>query len=106
MTSMPTYTVSDAEGNTISQVAPNSLKKFLDECRTYAELRRDDWPGRAAVARPADGRWQVEIIDGEQRLVATTPNTDATLDVMRAWAEEDDWWAEAFTWTPASSGLE
>lgn len=104
MANMPTYTVTDGNGNAISQVAPNSLKQFLDECETYAELRRDDWPGQAAIARPTDDRWQVEIVDGRQRLVATTPNADATLDVMRAWAEEDEWWQEAFTWRPAEPG--
>ena len=103
---MPTYTVSDGDGNTISEIGPNGLLRFLQDCRSYAELRRADWPGRAAVARPTEDRWQVEIVDGSERLVASTPNTDATLDVMRAWAEEDDWWQEAFTWHPAdhSSG--
>ncbi|HEY9290760.1 MAG TPA: hypothetical protein VIP98_05725 [Microlunatus sp.] len=95
---MPTYTVSDGEGNTVSEVAPNSLLRFLAECTSYAELRRDDWPGQSVLARPDGQQWQVEIDDGSRRLVATTPNIDATLDVMRAWAESDDWWAEAFTW--------
>lgn len=100
---MPTYTVTDGNQNTIAQVAPNSLKQFLDECETYAELRRDDWPDQAIVARPQGDRWQVEIVDGGQRQVAATPNTDATLDVMRAWAEEDDWLQEAFTWRAATT---
>ena len=99
---MATYTVSDGDGNTISEIGPNSLLRFLQSCTSYAELRRDDRPGHAAVARPDGDRWQVEIVDPDQRLVASTPNTDATLDVMRAWAEDDDWWAEAFTWQPVT----
>jgi hypothetical protein len=97
---MPRYTVSDAAGNTIEDVTPNLLKRFLDDCGDYAELRRDDWPDRSVLARPTDGGWQIEIADAEQRLTAWTPNTDATLDVLRAWAEEDDWWQEAFSWRP------
>ncbi|QDP97554.1 hypothetical protein FOE78_18005 [Microlunatus elymi] len=99
---MPTYTVRDGDGNTISEVAPNSLLRFLNDCSSYAELSRDDWPGRSVLARPSGEQWQVEIVNGTHRLVATTPNVDATLDVMRAWAESDGWWAEAFTWRPVS----
>ena len=97
---MATYTVRDGNGTTISEVAPNSLLRFLNECTTYAELTRDDWPGRSVLARPDGQQWRVEIADETRRLAATTPNVDATLDVMRAWAESDDWWAEAFTWRP------
>jgi hypothetical protein len=30
--------------------------------------------------------------------IATVPVTDAALDTLRSWAEEDDWWQEAFSW--------
>lgn len=97
---MPTYTVTDDAGRSISPVVPDTLAVFLRDCQSIAVLRRDDWPGRFAAARREGTGWQVEIADGDHGLVAHTPNTDATLEVLRAWAEEDDWWAEAFTWTP------
>lgn len=100
---MPRFTVSDASGNTVDDVTPDVLLRFLTDCHDYADLRCDAWPDRSALARPAEGGWQVEIADGAQRRVAWTPNTDATLDVLRSWAEEDDWWQEAFTWRPAQA---
>jgi hypothetical protein len=98
---MPRFTVTDATGANVKDVTPDALLRFLGDCNDYAELRRDDWPDRSVLARPTDGGWQVEIADADDRVVAWTPNTDAALDVMRSWAEEDDWWQEAFTWRPA-----
>ncbi len=94
------YTVTDETGNAVADVVPDSLRRFLRDCQGTAVLRRDDQPGRWAAARRDTSGWRVEIGDQHQRLVAHTPNTDATLDVLRAWAEDDQWWAEAFTWTP------
>lgn len=96
----PRYTVTDDAQNTIEGVVPDTLQAFLRDCDGTAVLRRDDWPDRYAAARRDDTGWRVKIADQHEALVAHTPNTDATLDVLRAWAEEDDWWAEAFTWTP------
>lgn len=96
----PTYTVTDDSQNTIEGVVPDTLRRFLQECQGKAVLRRDDRPERSAAARRDATGWSVEVADADQTLVAHTPNTDATLDVLRAWAEDDDWWAEAFTWTP------
>lgn len=97
---MPTYTVRDGHGTTISEIGPNSLLRFLRDCTDQAELRRDDWPGQAIIARPTAQRWQIEIVNGDSCQVATVPNIDAALDTMRSWAEEDGWLSEAFTWTP------
>lgn len=95
---MPMYSVRDGSGTTISEIGPNSLLRFLKECTDSAELRRDDWPGRAVIARPNGERWQIEIVDADQHQTAVVPNIDAALDTMRSWAEDDGWWAEAFTW--------
>jgi hypothetical protein len=98
---VPSYTVTDASGNSVTDVGPDELLKFLAECGDYAVLHRDDWPDRSVLARPEDAGWQIEITAGEHTEVGWVPNTDAALDVLRSWAEEDDWWQEAFTWRPA-----
>jgi hypothetical protein len=94
------YTVTDEAGNEVVDVVPDSLRRFLRDCEGTAVLQRDDRPGQWAAARRDAPGWWVEIGDQSQRLVAHTPNGDATLDVLRAWAEDDQWWAEAFTWKP------
>jgi hypothetical protein len=33
---------------------------------------------------------------------AEVPNTDAAFDLLRSWAADDGWWAEAFRWRPAA----
>lgn len=100
---MPTYVINTGDGNSVSGVGPNDLLRFLQDRTGWVELCREDWPDRATVAHPdGDGGWLVEIVDRDTRLAATTPNTDAALDVMRSWAEEDDWWQEAFSWHPSN----
>jgi hypothetical protein len=94
---MATYTVTDAAGRRIDDVGPDRLLQFLQQCSDYAVLTRNDWAGRSALARPQDSGWQIEITD-DQLHVGWVPNTDAALDVLRSWAEDDDWWQHAFTW--------
>jgi hypothetical protein len=46
-------------------------------------------------------RWSVLVhAAGSAALVAEVPNTDAAFDLLRSWAADDGWWAEAFSWQP------
>jgi hypothetical protein len=33
-------------------------------------------------------------------IAATSPNSDAAFDALRSWSADEDWWREAFTWSP------
>jgi hypothetical protein len=92
------YNLTDDSGAELTDVGPNTLLTRLQECTEYVVLRRDDWPGKSALARRTDSGWQIELTDGDVTRIATVPVTDAALDTLRSWAEEDDWWQEAFSW--------
>lgn len=98
---MPSYSVTDASGDELTDIGPDTLLKVLRDCTDYALLRRDDWPDRSALARRLEVGWRIELTEAGRTLVAEVPNTDAALDTLRSWAEEDGWWQEAFTWRPA-----
>lgn len=95
---MTSYSVTDGSGAELTDIGPDTLLKCLQECTDYVVLRRDDWPDRSALARRQDAGWQIELTDGGSTRVAQVPVTDAALDTLRSWAEEDDWWQEAFSW--------
>ena len=101
----PTYSLTDASGDVRTDVGPDTLLTVLQHCSDYVVLRRDDWPGRSALARRLHDKyedgWQIELTDADRTLTADVPVTDAALDTLRSWAEEDDWWQEAFSWRPA-----
>jgi len=99
---VPSYSVTDAAGNELTDVGPNVLLAALQEATDHLVLRRDDWPDRSATARRLADGWQIELTEGARTQVARVPVTDAALDTLRSWAEEDDWWREAFSWQPAA----
>lgn len=100
---MATYTVRNATGDRIDDAGPDSLLRALEGCSDYVVLTRDDRPKAEALARPQDEGWQIEIADRDLH-VGWVPNTDAALDVLRSWAEDDGWWQEAFTWRQTELG--
>ncbi|MBO0813500.1 MAG: hypothetical protein J2P23_15850 [Microlunatus sp.] len=100
---MASYSLTDPSGNELTGVGPDTLLAVLNECTDYTVLHRDDWPERTALARRQADGWQIELTDGDLTQAARVPNTDAALDTLRSWAEEDDWWQEAFSWRPIGS---
>lgn len=101
---MASYTVTDRSGNVRTDVGPDTLLTILQQLQRstdFVVLRRDDWPDRSALARRQDTGWEIEIAQADRTLVADVPITDAALDTLRSWAEDDDWWQEAFSWRPA-----
>jgi len=49
------------------------------------------------------GRWRLELTaPAGPAIVVTLPNGDAAFDALRSWSADDDWWREAFTWSPLS----
>jgi hypothetical protein len=92
------YDLIDDSGLELTDVGPDTLLSRLQECTAYVVLRRADWPGRSALARRRDSGWQIELTDDGVTRIATVPVTDAALDTLRSWAEDDDWWQEAFSW--------
>lgn len=99
---MSSYSLTTAAGDKLTGVGPDTLLAVLQDCSDFVVLRRDDWPDRSALARRRPDGWQIEVTEGDRTVVAQVPVTDAALDTLRSWAEEDDWWQEAFTWRPAS----
>ena len=95
---MASYTLTDESGAELTDVGPDTLLQLLQDCEDYIVLQRDDWPGRSARARRQGDRWRIELTEGGQVKTADVPVTDAALDVLRSWGEEDDWWQEAFSW--------
>jgi len=102
------YTLTDSSGHVRTDVGPDTLLTILQQLQPntdypntdYVVLRRDDWPDRSALARRQGTGWQIELTEANRTLVAEVPVTDAALDTLRSWAEEDDWWQEAFSWRP------
>ena len=116
---MSNFRATDASGRVIDPATPESLRPMLVELaadevpgqflllseveRSEVERSGSGVPGMAeARATPTGGgRWLLQVSRGPaERLVAVAPNTDATFDVLRSWAADDGWWAEAFSWTP------
>ncbi|QYN33585.1 hypothetical protein K1T35_34610 [Pseudonocardia sp. DSM 110487] len=62
----------------------------------------DSLGGTMARAAAVDGgRWRLELTaPAGPAIVATSPNGDAAFDALRSWSADDDWWREAFTWSP------
>lgn len=100
---MSSYSITTAAGDELTEVGPDTLLAVLRDCTDYVVLRRDDWPDRSAVARRQDTGWQIELTEADRTLVARVPVTDAALDTLRSWAEEDGWWQEAFSWRPSTA---
>ena len=93
--------MTDSSGNVRTDVGPDTLLTILRQLQRstdYVVLRREDWPDRSALARRLDSGWRIELTETDRTLVAEVPVTDAALDTLRSWAEEDDWWQEAFSW--------
>lgn len=93
-------------GQIIDDLTPETLRPLLLSASTFVEV---DHPGRGAdVAARADktgpGRWQVQLSpnDGGRPVRTDEVNTDAAFDILRSWAAGDDWWRDAFSWTPLS----
>jgi hypothetical protein len=93
----------DDSGRVADPLTPESLRPLLWEAPTSVLVERlAGAPAAQAVATRAEGgRWRVEVSSGAgQPLVATVPNTDAAFDALRSWAADDDWWQQAFSWSP------
>ncbi len=101
-------------GPTIDSVTPETLHPLLLELAAGQDTDRfllltdsSRREGDDARARPTtDGRWRVRIRRGSLDRIATAPNADAAFDLLRSWAADDGWWAEAFDWAPTESGFE
>jgi len=92
----------DDSGRVADPLHPENLRSLLEQA--VASVLVETPEGAAARAeRIGVERWSVLVRStGSAALVAEVPNTDAAFDLLRSWAADDGWWAEAFSWRPAS----
>jgi hypothetical protein len=91
----------DDSGRVADPLHPENLRSLLEQAAASVLV---ETPGGAARAeRVGAERWSVQVRSAESAaLVAEVPNTDAAFDLLRSWAADDGWWAEAFSWRPAT----
>jgi hypothetical protein len=92
----------DDAGRVAQPLHPENLRTLLQQAPASVAIEgADGADGPSARAQREGGeRWRVEVGGPAGPLTATLPNTDATFDVLRSWAADDGWWAEAFSWRP------
>ncbi|GAB3761653.1 hypothetical protein [Microlunatus parietis] len=98
---MANFRATTGDGRVIEEITPETLRPLLTGGAGSVIMEGPD--GRVARAESADdGRWMIKITPGQDAPseAATVPNGDAAFDALRSWAADDDWWREAFTWTP------
>jgi hypothetical protein len=92
----------DDSGRVADPLHPENLRSLLEQAAAAVLI---ETPGGAAARAERVGveRWSVLVRSAESAaLVAEVPNTDAAFDLLRSWAADDGWWAEAFSWRAAS----
>ena len=100
---MANFRARTGDGRDVEDVTPATLRPLLTAAN--APVIIEGPAGQVARVSSAEGgRWRIEVAAGAEapREAATVPNTDAAFDALRSWAADDDWWREAFTWSPIS----
>ncbi|MFC7624081.1 hypothetical protein [Microlunatus sp. GCM10028923] len=98
---MANFRATTGDGRVIEEITPEALRPLLAAGTGSVIMEGPD--GRAAQAEAGDdGRWLIKLTGGPDgpKESATVPNGDAAFDALRSWAADDDWWREAFSWTP------
>ncbi len=89
------------DGQSVEDITPATLRPLLTaESGTVIMEGPSGQVARASSAE--EGRWRIEVAATAEapREVATVPNADAAFDTLRSWAAGDNWWREAFSWSP------
>jgi hypothetical protein len=88
----------DDSGRVADPLHPENLRSLLQQAPAFVLVETP--AGLSARAeRVGVERWSVLVRRvGSTALVAEVPNTDAAFDLLRSWAADDGWWAEAFSW--------
>lgn len=98
---MANFRATTGDGQVIEEITPETLRPLL--AAGTGSVIMEGPAGQVARAEAADGgRWTIEVSQGPDgpNESATVPNGDAAFDTLRSWAAGDDWWREAFSWTP------
>ncbi|WP_152361773.1 hypothetical protein [Microlunatus speluncae] len=100
---MANFRARTADGRTVDDIAPATLRPLLTEA-SGTVIMEGPAGQLAEASSAADGRWRIEVATAADapREAATVPNADAAFDALRSWAADDDWWREAFSWSPVS----
>jgi hypothetical protein len=92
----------DDTGQVADPLNPENLRPLLAEAESFVEVASTAgaW---ARAERLGVERWSVLVrpVGAAAGTLAEVPNTDAAFDLLRSWAADDGWWAEAFSWRPA-----
>jgi hypothetical protein len=92
----------DDSGRVADPLHPENLRTLLEQAPAFVLVETPAGPS-ARAERVGVERWSVLVRPaGSAALVAEVPNTDAAFDLLRSWAADDGWWAEAFSWHPAA----
>jgi hypothetical protein len=93
----------DDAGQVADPLHPENLRTLLEQARAFVLI---EGPAGASARAERLGveRWSVLVrpAGAEAATTAEVPNTDAAFDLLRSWAADDGWWAEAFRWRPVS----
>jgi hypothetical protein len=89
----------DDAGRVADPLHPENLRTLLEQARAFV-LVETPAGDSARAERLGLERWSVLVrhAGSGAATVAEVPNTDAAFDVLRSWAADDGWWAEAFSW--------
>jgi hypothetical protein len=92
----------DDSGRVADPLHPENLRSLLQQAPGYV-LVETPAGASARAERAGVERWSVLVRPaGSAALVAEVPNTDAAFDLLRSWAADDGWWADAFSWRPVN----
>jgi hypothetical protein len=98
---MANFRARSEDGRSVEDVTPATLRPLLTAASGTVIMEGP--AGQLARANSAgEGRWRIEVAPAADapREAATVPNADAAFDTLRSWAAGDDWWREAFSWSP------
>lgn len=87
----------------VDPLTPETLRPMLLGASEFVVVDNPSWgAGSTARATRTDAeRWVIEITaEATESLRATNVNSDAAFDILRSWAAGDEWWRDAFSWSP------
>jgi hypothetical protein len=93
----------DDAGRLADPLNPENLRTLLWQAQAFV-LVEAPAGASARAERVGAERWSVLLRPAVSAAAtaAEVPNTDAAFDLLRSWAADDGWWAEAFSWRPAA----
>jgi hypothetical protein len=93
----------DDAGRLADPLNPENLRTLLRQAQAFVLVEAPDGAS-ARAERVGAERWSVLLRPAASAAgrAAEVPNTDAAFDLLRSWAADDGWWAEAFRWRPAA----